>query len=1498
MLKSPCVLCSSVTLPSTGTVLRSFKPANQLVPATCNPQAQECATRGVRLSCRPGRLETVANTGAVPCSESEMMATPAPSAMSSTELDSMELSAVAQEAIGFADDQFMELSTSGASLYDVALFTEHSSSAGGRLNQSGASTSNGSLRRMLQNTKARDESSLSPSGMSLASLGSLSRSTRRLSGLIDVDEALDDSIAWRHTGVKVEDEDGNALDVCGNGTAEGKQVTSADLPGGRIIRGTAAAAATTAAAAEAAASTRTAPAVAAAAAEAGLDAAAEAATVAVRSPLLDAAESRTSGEGHPVSGAAGGAKTQLTTTAVEVPPVAEGMAHGGTVRELSLGVAELRQQSYHRRMACASVGSSRSAPPLPVGVDLAPPAASFSSSTSRQQSQQQQQRQQHPGSGAASGLDAWRPGRAQGEMMAPHLSDSLDGSSGGVGCSSSVGEGSSNGSNNGTISKIRKKGGQRARALVRRTFQGLGHALQGTAKGASENRSVSLEGDSSVTSGSWSADSSAAGAVRGAAGAHSDSPETTSQPLDHVIGTAGISPLPESTPTTSTPAAHAAVVATTSTRAATPPAPHGAGVVVASSQQQAGAAAKPGGSGGGLRGKIVQVWGSRRKHEKKEPEKQARDGPQQGRDRAQTQQAGGGLGGAPGMPAVPRSAILQPAGGGGGGFAFLPAQDQSLDAYQEWVQSRSALAGIDSGKPVGAPVRLEGTDGNGGGGSSGSHPHDDGVFPTTPLGRSTRSFDPNLSPSTGDVDGSSMSLPPLLGTHAALASLGASFDPNRSTRSWFDMSTDSTNRPSPGTDAGLLWQQTHQHHQHHQLQRQQQLQHVLPTVPAQQGLPSETPALPDSMSAAAGATAAATARETGGAAGAATVALSTSPGAATESSSPAVTPTQNAIQTEAAAAAATAAATAAAAALPATLLDEDELVGELSDLSISSGRRRSKARLVLASAIANDATSADTISDHGSIIGNAGHAVSVSGDSGSDGITRADTPVSSCAAAAAAAVPTLPTDGAHHEWEGVVIGTGGRSDASLVPARCFSAEVVPNVAPGDPSSWPEHGSLDRGSLGKRATTLPDDWSLAMHQQVLPWGGVEALGGTRAQRRNASRGGGSGGAVGPRLPPMAAGQSSAPLGKEGAVPSAAAAAALSTAAAAASGACGGGDGGGGDMALDTVGGLGREGLRLPPTSASSTLYHRSTRAQSVDVGVLQTMTRLRDSESKRAGADQQAMGWAAGWPPRQDEGFGLAGEGSTLPPVESLMSGALSPPSSMPQRSFSADTSTSDSRSFRHKRGATSQDGAAQSGGVGVYVDGGVFGSLDCSETMAGRWPSDGGSSSGVGGGGGSFRFEDSFQGKNGGFQSICPATSPPLDGDDSIHARPLSDGREGARDCTPRGSWSALHAMIPTPGVKPGGGAGPGTGAAEGGVEAAAGAGQQHSRRATIPQRIASMDEQGIRRKSHAEVLGVLAGDGQGSGGGEVGGGLAGVGTGRAHSGGSSSWGSAPSSFG
>ncbi|CAN0488599.1 unnamed protein product, partial [Ectocarpus sp. 12 AP-2014] len=141
---------------------------------------------------------------------------------------SMDLSAAAQEALGFADDQFMELSTSGASILNLSsLLTDPlaASSSGrfGALQQASAagaagsgsgsgsgsvdlSTSNSLRRFFLASTAAagrhasRDESSLSTSGMSLASLGSLSRSrsTKRLGGLFDVDEALDDSRAWRN----------------------------------------------------------------------------------------------------------------------------------------------------------------------------------------------------------------------------------------------------------------------------------------------------------------------------------------------------------------------------------------------------------------------------------------------------------------------------------------------------------------------------------------------------------------------------------------------------------------------------------------------------------------------------------------------------------------------------------------------------------------------------------------------------------------------------------------------------------------------------------------------------------------------------------------------------------------------------------------------------------------------------------------------------------------------------------------------------------------------------------------------------------------------------------------------------------------------------------------------------------------------------------------------------------------------------------------------------
>lgn len=1079
----------------------------------------------------------------------------------------------------------------------------------------------------------------------------------------------------------------------------------------------------------------------------------------------------------------------------------------------------------------------------------------------------------------------------QGEMMGPPVSDSLDGSNGGV--SSSVGGGSSSGreSNSGTISKIRKKGRQRARAIVR-SFQGLGQVWHGSsaAGGATENRSLSLEGDSSVTSGSWSADSSATGVVRSIPGGNPgssrppDSP-ASSQPLARVSdGSTGISPRSVSTTTTSTPAAHAVNVTVTATHTATPSA-RGEGVEAPSQQQPQGGTAPKLGSGG-LRGKIGQVWGNRRKPVKTESvEQEPSDGPHQARDGAPQHQVAG-LGGAPGMPSVVQgSAVLQPASGEGGGFAFLPAQDRTLDAYQDWVQSRAGLAGGDSGRP--APVTLEGGNGGGGGGGGGgsaSNPHEDDMLPTTPLGRSSRSFDPNMSPSTStcDVDVSHISLPPLLGTHAALASLGASFDPNRSTRSWFDMSTESQNKLSPEMDAGFSWQQ---------------------------GLPSETRMLPASLSRAA----AAATRENEGAAGAsAAVGVTGSPGAQTDRSIAAVTPTGNVVQTEAAAAKATAAAAAAAAALPATLLNEDQLVGELSDLSISSGRRRSKARLVLASAVAPDASSVDAVSDQGSSIVHVGANVSVSGDSGSDGMTHANTPASvssssTSAPASASAAAVVPRVGTHHEWEGVVIGTEGRSGPSLVPPRCFSAEVVPNVAPGDPASW----SADAGSLGGRPATLPNDWSLAMQQQqhqAMPWVGLG--GGAHEHLRSVSQGGG--GAVASSemgLPGMVTAPSVSPLG-EGIAAGSAGSAVSSAAAAGGVGVAGNGGGlagAGGEMVIDTAGGLGREGLQLPPTSASSMLYHRSARAQSVDVGLLQTMARVRDSEMKWPGAGQQpaaAFGWPSGWPPRQGEGSGQGGDGSALPPVGSLtraaLNSALAAPSSMPQRSVSADTSMSDSRSLRHTNRSGVSEGAADGGGI--RAGGGVVGGRGSSSSdgMVSRWPSN---SSG-GGGGGSCKFDVAFQGDNGGFQSVCPGPPTPLDGDDSVHATPLSGGGDMARESTPRSSWSALHAMIPTPGVQPGGGGGPGRAAGEGVsgrmgevAAAAAAATGLHCRRATIPQLRSCAGEDGARRNSHAEIVGVLTGDGQGGGGGEVGGGL-GIGNGRAHAAGGSSWGSAPSSFG
>lgn len=105
----------------------------------------------------------------------------APAFPFSSEMDPLGLSAVAQEAMGFKDDQFMDLSTSGASICQLRAFPDISWSPSSRFNQSPCRSSLSGVHRrgppaLAPGVKARDESDLSASGMSLSSLGSLSRS--------------------------------------------------------------------------------------------------------------------------------------------------------------------------------------------------------------------------------------------------------------------------------------------------------------------------------------------------------------------------------------------------------------------------------------------------------------------------------------------------------------------------------------------------------------------------------------------------------------------------------------------------------------------------------------------------------------------------------------------------------------------------------------------------------------------------------------------------------------------------------------------------------------------------------------------------------------------------------------------------------------------------------------------------------------------------------------------------------------------------------------------------------------------------------------------------------------------------------------------------------------------------------------------------------------------------------------------------------------------------
>ncbi|CAM9232361.1 unnamed protein product, partial [Scytosiphon promiscuus] len=708
---------------------------------------------------------------------------------------SMDLSAAAQEALGFADDQFMELSTSGASIYNVTSLLNDplmASSSGRSAQQTagagvgcaaGVDLSNSSLRRLFLSTpgarSSRDEFSLSISGMSLASLGSLSRSksARRLGGLVDVDEALDDSRAWRNA---VQGRLGADLSESG---------------GGR----TAAAAAAAAAGAELAG--KTAPTGLAHPHDGGVATAAPACAAREADAKVHASggpqdeRAASTPVGADGSHAAAAAEAEAAAGAGDDLPSPPAFLDGrhGRAQDLSQRVAELRQQSYNRRLMATPAAPSRSRtapPPLPVGVNLASPE---------------------------------RPHASAGSKLPPHLDSQCSGQGGKTlaalsaeaYCSDSILEGSSGGLDSSSDSnrrRSRKGAGGRTRKAAASFMRKFGLGQNGRHQQPEHSRCGSLESScskgsssshvpapgtagegaesggggggepGSVTSSCWSADSS----VQGGGGNASLLRRSISRPH-----TQEHSRSPVSAPADGAAEPPARSISVGLGTLAEPSA-----VVSAESAAAPPAAAKR----SGLREKLGQVWSSRRKADRRNAaEARPREGDdleQQNQHHRQLQQQhqhqhrqggaqsalggnhvgssnSGGGGGGGSVPA----AVLQPASDGGGGFAFLPAV--------------APLAGpvAPSGTPTGNGVV---SDEGGGGGSA--------ALPTTPLGRSNRSFDPN-QPLSGSVDGSNVSLPPQFGTRSAANSLGlsnASFDPNRSMRSWFDMSTESQARVPPG----------------------------------------------------------------------------------------------------------------------------------------------------------------------------------------------------------------------------------------------------------------------------------------------------------------------------------------------------------------------------------------------------------------------------------------------------------------------------------------------------------------------------------------------------------------------------------------------------------------------------------------------------------------------------------------------------------------------------
>ncbi|CAM9655651.1 unnamed protein product [Ectocarpus sp. 4 AP-2014] len=527
------------------------------------------------------------------------------------------------------------------------------------------------------------------SGMSLASLGSLSRSrsTKRLGGLFDVDEALDDSRAWRNYFLLQHGPAG--LSESGSDVvAELMGKPRAGDPVGAGAEATVVGGATSAG---------------------GADAKVEDAGVA------------TAGGAAGGGGGGGGSGATAATVVAEgdgddIPSPPACVDGRGRVQDLSQRVAELRQQSYSRRlMATAAVGPPRgraAPPPLPVGVNLAPDETPATSPSGPKLSPGSVA-QRVPPSGVVPGANAAAVDAGYGESM-------LEGSGGG-----GRGVDSSDGGGKGRVKGRRRKA---AASFIRK----IGLAATGRQHQQHQSEGGSLE--SSAHSGSNNHLS--AGGAAGGGGAE---------------GSLTSGSCTESSAAAAAPAAGSAV------------------------------------KRAGLRGRLGQVWSSRRKVDRRDSGSKERAGELM-RPQQQEEQGGAGAGGGSSETSSTCSsmppAVLQPMGDGGGGFAFLPAA-APLAAPAVAPSSTTAV-----GNGVIPEV---------GGGGGGAAP------PTSPLGRS---FDPNQPLLSGSVDDSNVSLPPQFGTAANnLGASNASFDPNRSTRSWFDTSAESQARAPPEVPPGLWVEQ-------------------------------------------------------------------------------------------------------------------------------------------------------------------------------------------------------------------------------------------------------------------------------------------------------------------------------------------------------------------------------------------------------------------------------------------------------------------------------------------------------------------------------------------------------------------------------------------------------------------------------------------------------------------------------------------------------------------